>query len=111
MILVSIFNAKFSSIFYILISGGIGLFIYSIGYFKNKLKAKAQVADGIDTAPTIENNQDNTTAQTCMPLKAAAIYLFDKNALKNNEITKIITNDGMHIAVVATSEPINPSVL
>lgn len=51
------------------------------------------------------------TAQTCMPLKAAAIYLFDKNALKNNEITKIITNDGMHIAVVATSEPINPSVL
>lgn len=40
MILVSIFNAKFSSIFYILISGAIGLFIYSIGYFKKKIKDK-----------------------------------------------------------------------
>lgn len=38
MIAVSVLGAKFSSIFYILISGAIGLFIYSIGYFKNKLK-------------------------------------------------------------------------
>ena len=37
MILVSIFNAKFSSIFYIIISGAIGLFIYSIKYFMKSL--------------------------------------------------------------------------
>ena len=99
MILVSIFNAKFSSIFYILISGGIGLFIYSIGYFKNKLKAKAQVADGIDTAPTIENNQDNTT------LDAENIESSENsNTNENTELEEIIIENNTSADSVANND-------
>lgn len=54
MILVSIFNAKFSSIFYILISGAIGLFIYSIGYIKNKMKKQTI---GIDESNALQPPQ------------------------------------------------------
>ena len=36
MILFSVFAVDFSSVFYILISGSIGLLIYAIGYIKNK---------------------------------------------------------------------------
>lgn len=63
MILVSIFNAKFSSIFYILISGAIGLFIYSVGYFNNKMKAKAKLAnsDVIPSEGTAEIEESPTT--------------------------------------------------
>ena len=38
----SLFAVKFSSVFYILISGAIGLLIYSIGYFKSKNEAKTK---------------------------------------------------------------------
>jgi chromate transporter len=36
MIAFSLFAVNFSSIFYILISGSLGLLVYAIGYFKNK---------------------------------------------------------------------------
>ena len=36
MVLFSLFSINFSSIFYILISGSIGLFIYSVTYFRKK---------------------------------------------------------------------------
>ncbi len=38
MILFAVFSIKFSSMFYILISGTLGLFIYLITYFKNRRK-------------------------------------------------------------------------
>ncbi len=58
MILVSIFNAKFSSIFYILISGAIGLFIYSVGYFKDKMKLKKATANNSEIA--LDENSDSS---------------------------------------------------
>jgi chromate transporter len=36
MILFSLFSVSFSSIFYILIFGSIGLLIYTVGYLRNK---------------------------------------------------------------------------
>lgn len=70
MILVSIFNAKFSSIFYIIISGAIGLFIYSIKYFKDKLKSKQVEVATENTDINIKdientdlNNEDNDVSK------------------------------------------------
>ncbi len=40
MILLSLFAVNFSSIFYILISGALGLLIYTVGYIINKRKEK-----------------------------------------------------------------------
>lgn len=63
MVLVSIFGAKFSSIFYILISGCIGLFIYSTKYFNDKLKAKKLAKENITTDGTsAENSNDAENA-------------------------------------------------
>ena len=38
MILFSLLSVSFSSVFYILISAAIGVFVYSLGYFRNKAK-------------------------------------------------------------------------
>lgn len=46
MILLSLFAVNFSSIFYILISGVLGLFVYIIGYMKGKRKGKVTKTDG-----------------------------------------------------------------
>ena len=40
MITLSLLSVSFSSIFYILIFGGVGLFVYAIGYFKEKKEEK-----------------------------------------------------------------------
>ena len=45
------------------------------------------------------------TTQTCIPLKADATQVTDKNWLKNKEIKKIIVNDGIIIPRVAIIEP------
>lgn len=84
MILVSIFGAKFSSIFYILISGGLGLFIYSITYFKAKLKkdkiASQNLSNAVDTKETQStDNCDNI-----------ASYSTNENCQTNDDIQ---TND------------------
>jgi len=70
MILVSIFNAKFSSIFYILISGAIGLFIYSVGYFKDKMKLKKASANNSEIA--LDENSNSTCINTDEQSNASA---------------------------------------
>lgn len=91
MILVSIFNAKFSSIFYILISGAIGLFIYSIGYFKEKLKQKAVNVDLQDdaSANTDNANADNDiiTNDNCSEDLISSNDQFQSNDINNDNIT------------------------
>lgn len=65
MILVSIFGAKFSSIFYILISGGIGLMLYSIVFIKDKIKCPS---GGIEPPAAAENKSaesEQTLDATC----------------------------------------------
>ncbi len=88
MILVSIFNAKFSSIFYILISGAIGLFIYSVGYFKDKMKLKKATANNSDIA--LDENSNSTCINTDEQANANAnIETTEINAEQvcdNNEI-------------------------
>ncbi len=88
MILVSIFNAKFSSIFYILISGAIGLFIYSVGYFKDKVKLKKASANNSEIA--LDENSNSTCINTDEQANASAnIETTEINAEQvcdNNEI-------------------------
>lgn len=48
MVLLSLFAVNFSSIFYILIGGALGLFVYSIGYIKEKRKKKTVESEGKD---------------------------------------------------------------
>ena len=88
MILVSIFNAKFSSIFYILISGAIGLFIYSVGYFKDKMKLKKATANNSEIA--LDENSNSTCINTDEQANANAnIETTDINAQQvcdNDEI-------------------------
>ena len=88
MILVSIFNAKFSSIFYILISGAIGLFIYSVGYFKDKMKLKKASANNSEIA--LDENSNSTCINTDEQANASAnIETTEINAEQvcdNNEI-------------------------
>ena len=88
MILVSIFNAKFSSIFYILISGAIGLFIYSVGYFKDKMKFKKVSANNSEIA--LDENSNSTCINTDEQANASAnIETTEINAEQvcdNNEI-------------------------
>ena len=43
MVLFSIFAVSFSSIFYILISGALGLLVYTVGYIKGKKQADCEV--------------------------------------------------------------------
>ena len=81
MILVSIFNAKFYSIFYILISGAIGLFIYSISYFKGKMKQKTATAD-LQENVTTDTENDIATNDNCNEE-----ITLSTSDIKNNEIT------------------------
>ena len=43
MVLFSVFAVSFSSIFYILISGALGLLVYTVGYIKGKKQADCEV--------------------------------------------------------------------
>ena len=96
MILVSIFNAKFSSIFYILISGAIGLFIYSVGYFKDKMKLKKATANNseialdensnatcINTDEQVNANSDIETNNEIETTDINAEQVCDNNEIKN----------------------------
>ncbi len=83
MILVSIFNAKFSSIFYILISGAIGLFIYSVGYFKDKMKLKKATANNSEIA------LDENSNSTCINTEAQVNANSDIKANNETETTDI----------------------
>lgn len=47
MIVFTLLSVSFSSIFYILIGGGISLFVYSVTYFCQKKKNKTAQADGV----------------------------------------------------------------
>ncbi len=47
MIVFTLLSVSFSSIFYILIGGGISLFVYSVTYFCKKKKNKTAQADGV----------------------------------------------------------------
>lgn len=45
MVLFSLLSVSFSSIFYILISAAIGVFVYSLGYYKKKSEASSEEGD------------------------------------------------------------------
>ena len=81
-------TAKFSSIFYILISGAIGLFIYSVGYFKDKMKLKKASANNSEIA--LDENSNSTCINTDEQANASAnIETTEINAEQvcdNNEI-------------------------
>lgn len=63
MVLISLFNVNFSSIFYILIAGALGLFIYSIGYFKSKIKDSKNSKTNTESAEKLENNESTEIAE------------------------------------------------
>ncbi len=64
MILISLFAVNFSSIFYILISGALGLLVYTIGYIANKRKQKeAASAVNSEAGESFSETNENVTVE------------------------------------------------
>jgi len=61
MILLALFAVRFSSIFYILISGFLGLLIYAIGYARRKKVAKPATVTDSESTDTSRSCDDVTT--------------------------------------------------
>ena len=107
MILVSIFNAKFSSIFYILISGAIGLFIYSVGYFKDKMKLKKATANNSEIA--LDENSNATCINTDEQVNANS-DIETNNEIETTDINAEQVCDNKEIKIENSVSPENVTI-